>query len=88
MGALNFPVGSVMLGVVKSTGTVKHFLRGEREKQRWGKLLPWVFFPFAFCSQWIPSPLGTILALGDFCPALISAQPDSGLPEKVSFLSR
>lgn len=53
------------------------------------KQLPWVVFSlFASYSHWIAKPLGTILALWDFHPALISAQPDSGLPEKVSFHSQ
>lgn len=93
MGILKFPVGSAVLGVVKSTGTVKPCLRGEREKQGKAKMEKFrfyegFFFLFAFCFQWIPRPLGTILALGHFHPALISAQADSGLPEEVSFHSQ
>lgn len=85
MGVLTFPVGSAVLGVVRSPGTVRQCLRdADGEKQ-----LPWVLSSlFAFCSQWIPRALGNILALGDFHPAVISAQPESGLPEEVSFHSQ
>lgn len=78
-------MGAGVKGVVRSTGRVRHCLEVKGKSRDGEKQLPWVFAVF---FQWIPRPLGTILALGDFHPVLIPAQADSGLPEEVFFHSQ